>query len=285
VSHDPRPLGKLGGKSPRVAMTDRNGHDECQRYISDCRTLQLALRGLGEMIANEEPLGLSEPESVRALGEPAQRLGDNLETLLKYLQPKHRPIPRDGGFVAAVRSHHLSLVFKWMEINGLKSPQRGATLSCFEQQGSMHLNSLIEEIANLRNMNMRYPFAALIIASFLDVAGAQELPPANVASVALSEQKTQVWRTFNLNPDCTAAGVIGAKVTKEGKGQVDFEENLGFSAYPHNSQKFRCNTQQTAGLSIFYTSPTGFKGTDSFEIEIVNGVGAARKASFRVRVK
>jgi hypothetical protein len=94
-----------------------------------------------------------------------------------------------------------------------------------------------------------------------------------------------VWRTFNLNPDCTAAGVIGAKVTKEGKGQVDFEENLGFSAYPHNSQKFRCNTQQTAGLSIFYTSPTGFKGTDSFEIEIVNGVGAARKASFRVRVK
>jgi hypothetical protein len=74
-------------------------------------------------------------------------------------------------------------------------------------------------------------------------------------------------------------------VTKEGKGHVEFEENLGFSTYSQNSQKFRCNTQQTDGLSVFYTSPTGFKGTDSFEIEFVNGVGQGRKASFRVRVK
>jgi hypothetical protein len=132
---------------------------------------------------------------------------------------------------------------------------------------------------------MRYPFAALIIACFVDVAGAQELPPANTAPVVLSEQKTQVWRTFNLNPDCSAAGVIVAKVTKEGKGQVEFEENLGFSTYPKNWQQHGCNTQQTAGLSIFYTSPTGFKGTDSFEIELVNGRGQSRKASFRVRVK
>jgi hypothetical protein len=122
-------------------------------------------------------------------------------------------------------------------------------------------------------------------ACFVDVAAAQELPPANVTPVVLSEQKTQVWRTFNLNPDCTAADAIVAKVTKEGKGQVDFEENLGFSTYQNNSQKYRCNTQQTAGLSIFYTSPTGFKGTDSFDIELVNGRGQSRKASFRVKVK
>jgi DNA invertase Pin-like site-specific DNA recombinase len=99
------------------------------------------------------------------------------------------------------------------------------------------------------------------------------------------EQRTQVWRVFNLNPDCTAADVIVAKVTKQGKGQVEFEENLGYSAYPKDSQKYRCNTQQTAGLSIFYTSPTEFKGTDSFEIEIVGGHGQSRKSSFRVRVK
>jgi hypothetical protein len=133
---------------------------------------------------------------------------------------------------------------------------------------------------------MRYPFAALIIACFVDVAAAQELPPANHVPVVLSEQRTQVWRTFNLNPDCSAAGVIVAKVTKEGKGQVEFEENLAFSTYlPKNSQRYGCNTQQTAGLSIFYTSPPGFKGTDSFEIELVGGQGQSRKVSFRVRVK
>jgi hypothetical protein len=132
---------------------------------------------------------------------------------------------------------------------------------------------------------IRYSFAALIIACFVDVAGAQELPPYNPAPVVLSEQRTQVWRTFNLNPDCTAADVIVAKVTKQGKGQVEFEENLGFSAYSKDSQKYRCNIHQTAGLSIFYTSPTGFKGTDSFEIELVGGQGQSRKASFRVKVK
>jgi hypothetical protein len=132
---------------------------------------------------------------------------------------------------------------------------------------------------------MRYPFAALIIACLVDLAGAQELPPATIAPVVLSEQKTQVWRIYNLNPDCAAADVIVAKVTKQGKGQVEFEENLGFSTYPKNSQKYVCNTQQTAGLSIFYTSPTGFKGTDSFEIELVGGQGQGRKGSFRVRVK
>jgi hypothetical protein len=120
---------------------------------------------------------------------------------------------------------------------------------------------------------------------FVDVAGAQELPPANTTPVVLSEQRTQVWRTYNLNPDCSAAGVIVAKVTKEGKGQVEFEENLGFSTYQKDWQQYACNTRHTDGLSIFYTSPPGFKGTDSFEIELVNGRGQSRKASFRVRVK
>ncbi len=132
---------------------------------------------------------------------------------------------------------------------------------------------------------MRYPLAALIIACFVDVAGGQELPPGNFFPVVLSEQRTQVWRTFNLNPDCSAADAIVAKVTKQGKGQVEFDENLGFSTYAKDSQKYGCNTRQTDGLSIFYTSPTGFKGTDSFEIELVGGLGQSRKASFRVKVK
>ena len=84
---------------------------------------------------------------------------------------------------------------------------------------------------------MRFPFAAIIIFCFVEVAGAQELPPANQARVVLSEQRTQIWRTFNLNPDCTAADVIVAKVTKQGKGQLEFEESLGFSTYPKEFSK------------------------------------------------
>ena len=107
---------------------------------------------------------------------------------------------------------------------------------------------------------MRYPFAALIIACFVDVAGAQELPPANPAPVVLSEQRTRVWRIYNLNPDCTAADVIVAKVAKQGKGQVEFEENLGYSTYPKNSQKYGCNTQQTLGFQYFIHHQRGSRG-------------------------
>ena len=89
---------------------------------------------------------------------------------------------------------------------------------------------------------MRYLFAAIIFCG-VGVAGAQELPSANFAPVALSEQRTQVWRVYNLNPDCTPADAIVGKVTKQGKGQVEFEENLGFSTYPPNTQKSRCNAQ------------------------------------------
>jgi hypothetical protein len=132
---------------------------------------------------------------------------------------------------------------------------------------------------------VRYSFAILIFTYFVGEAAAQVLPPANLTPVVLGEQKTEVWRTFNLNPDCTAAGVITPKVIKEGKGQIEFEENLGFSTYPKHWQQNGCNARPTDGLSVFYTSPTGFKGTDSFEIEIVNGRGQSRKASFRVKVK
>jgi hypothetical protein len=132
---------------------------------------------------------------------------------------------------------------------------------------------------------IRSLFGALIVVCFAGAAGAQELPPAHNTAVVLSEQKTQVYRTFNLNPDCSAAGEIIAKVSKAGKGEVEFDDILGFSNYLKDSQQYRCNTLQTPGLSVFYTSPTGFKGTDNFEIEIINGRGASRKASFRVTVK
>ena len=131
----------------------------------------------------------------------------------------------------------------------------------------------------------KFLLTACAFVCLVDVVGAQELSPGTHSPVVLSEQRTQVWRTFNLNPDCSAADALVAKVTKQGKGQVEFDESFGFSNYPKDTQRYRCNTQQTAGLSIFYTSPTGFKGTDSFEIELIGGQGQSRKVSFRVKVK
>ena len=81
------------------------------------------------------------------------------------------------------------------------------------------------------------------------VAGAQQLPSANISPVVLSEQRTQVLRTFNLNPDCSAVDVIVAKVTKAGKGQVEFEATWD-SAPTHKIRK---------SISATFSRPLGFQ--------------------------
>jgi hypothetical protein len=117
---------------------------------------------------------------------------------------------------------------------------------------------------------------------------AQQLPPATLKPVVRSEVRTQVWRTFDLNPDCTPAGDVTITVTKQPqKGNVEIEENLGFSTYSQQRapQYYQCNTQPTAGTSVFYTSAAGFKGTDNFELEITSARGASRNAKISVNVK
>jgi hypothetical protein len=135
---------------------------------------------------------------------------------------------------------------------------------------------------------MRYALGAWIVTCFASVVGAQELPSANSNPVVLSEERTQVYRTFDLNPDCTAAGTITIRVTKDPvKGHVDIEDILGFSTYAQQQfpQLYHCNAQQTYGTSVFYTSAPGFKGTDNLELEAINAHGQSRKVRLRITVK
>jgi hypothetical protein len=134
---------------------------------------------------------------------------------------------------------------------------------------------------------IRYPLVAFILLHLASVASAQQLPEGNLRPVVLTEERTQIWRTYDLNPDCTAAGDLAIKVAKPGKGHVEFEENLGFSTFPQQQfpQHYHCNTQQTFGTSVFYTSAPGFKGTDDLELEVTSARGASRKVKIRVTVK
>ena len=137
---------------------------------------------------------------------------------------------------------------------------------------------------------LKYFVAAFSISiCFAYLAVAQQLPPATLKPVVRSEVRTQVWRTFDLNPDCSTAGEVTITVTKQPtKGTLEFEENLGFSTYPQQQfpQYFHCNTQPTSGTSAFYTSAAGFKGTDNFEVEATYSArGTSRSVRFHVTVK
>jgi hypothetical protein len=49
---------------------------------------------------------------------------------------------------------------------------------------------------------------------------------------------------------------------------------------------YKCNSQRTIGMSVFYTSTAGFKGSDMFEVEVFyTSFATSRKVRFRVMVK
>jgi hypothetical protein len=135
---------------------------------------------------------------------------------------------------------------------------------------------------------VRYPLVACFLFPFATAVVAQELPSAALSPVVLTEERTQVYRVYDLLPDCTAAGIITIKVTKDpAKGQVDIGDILGFSNYSQQQapQLYHCNTLQTYGTSVFYTSASGFRGTDNLELEVISARGASRKVKLRITVK
>jgi hypothetical protein len=127
-----------------------------------------------------------------------------------------------------------------------------------------------------------------IVALFclVDTAQAVELPSATVTPVVLSETRTMVWSAYSHNPDCSVNEVPVVRVIKRpANGEVEIEEGSGYSHYPKDSQLYECNKQQTLMSNTFYTSKKGFKGSDSFEVEVFFTAGNSRKVRFRVTIK
>lgn len=129
--------------------------------------------------------------------------------------------------------------------------------------------------------------ASLVFFCWASSAWGVELAPRTVTPVVLSETKTVVFRVSDLNPDCTVSDTPVIRVTREPRsGTVEIEEGLGFSNYPKESQRYECNTKQTAMTNIFYTSAKGFKGADNFDIEVFYPqYGASQKVRLRVSVR
>jgi hypothetical protein len=133
---------------------------------------------------------------------------------------------------------------------------------------------------------VRYPFVACILFNVVGIARAEEFPPRTLNPVVLSEARSEVGRFYLLNADCSSAGDIVARVTKDpAKGQVDVNDVAGFTNYSKDDQRYQCNARTSSVVSIFYTSAAGFKGTDNFEAEIFYPNRNSQKIRFRITVK
>ncbi len=132
----------------------------------------------------------------------------------------------------------------------------------------------------------RAAFACLISAGCAVGGQAAELAPLTMTPIVLSVTKSPVARFSQLAPDCSGESPLVVLTKSPAKGQVEIEENMGFSYYPKDSNLYKCNSQRTIGMSVFYTSTEGFKGSDMFEVEVFyTSFATSRKVRFRVTVK
>jgi hypothetical protein len=115
---------------------------------------------------------------------------------------------------------------------------------------------------------------------------AQTTAPATFSPVVPVGKARQVGFFTALNPDCTGAGDIDARVTKEPhNGTVQVEPGAGFTNYPQTNPRNACNTKQVQGMRITYTSKEGYTGKDAFEVEFLAPMGGDIVWKYSVTVK
>lgn len=116
--------------------------------------------------------------------------------------------------------------------------------------------------------------AALLLAGVSQDVFAQQLPPttANVSPVVPTGKKRLIGFYSQLNPDCSVASDIDARVIKQPEnGTVEVAVGTGFSTYPESNQRHACNMKASPGTRVTYVSNDGFVGSDAFEVEFLGG--------------
>jgi hypothetical protein len=127
------------------------------------------------------------------------------------------------------------------------------------------------------------PAAALLLAG---PVLAQTLPPQTMTPTVPTGKQRQVGFFTQVNPDCTSAGDIDARVTKEPKsGKVELEQGLGFPLYAQTSPLAKCNGKQVQGFRVLYRSNDAFAGKDAFDVEFIGPLGGNFVWKYTVTVK
>jgi hypothetical protein len=128
--------------------------------------------------------------------------------------------------------------------------------------------------------------AALLLGGASQDVLAQQTPPAHFSPTVPTGKKRLVGFAVSLNPDCSPVGEMDARVTKQPEhGTVEVEPGTGFSNYPENNQRHACNLKPSQGMRINYASKEDFIGKDTFDVEILGGVGSDVIWKYTVTVK
>ncbi len=126
----------------------------------------------------------------------------------------------------------------------------------------------------------------VLLLSMSGWALAQSQPPTTLTPVVPTGKTRQVGFFAALNPDCSSAGDVDARLPKQPvNGAVELEPGTGFVLYPEKNPRSICNTKQVQGIRVKYTSKDGYLGKDTFEVEFLTPAGGDLTWKYSVTVK
>lgn len=136
------------------------------------------------------------------------------------------------------------------------------------------------------------PFASCIAAVLLLQLGGCVSTPTDTTQATLSK-KTAIsgmpmtaWFFYELQKDCTSAGVPTILVTKHAAhGEVVSKKVDHFPEFPSTNPRSACNTQKSPSAVVVYTPADNYVGLDQFSIKAVFHDGQAMGKTFVVTVE
>lgn len=91
---------------------------------------------------------------------------------------------------------------------------------------------------------------------------------------------------WDVRPDCASLGVPVIRISKPAQhGQITTREDTGFPSYPQANSRSHCNQTEVSGISVWYTSTSGYVGADSAVVEGLFPDGGHQVVEYMITVK
>jgi hypothetical protein len=110
--------------------------------------------------------------------------------------------------------------------------------------------------------------------------------PVMISKSVVGGERSKLNFSTALNPDCTAAGHVGARIrSAPSHGSVSIREDTDFTNFQPTNQRYPCNRKQSPGTVAFYQPDPSFIGTDRAVIDYTYPNGEAETVTFNITVR
>jgi hypothetical protein len=128
---------------------------------------------------------------------------------------------------------------------------------------------------------MRRLLIAAVLCLVASAAHAQQ-----IYKVAAAGKPMTLNRAWNLNPDCSADGVVTMKLLVPPQhGRVSIAPARFFPTYPPSHPRSHCNQRRVSGSQATYVARRGYTGRDHAVIEVIFPSGRYARHSYGIAVR